>query len=440
MKLLAILALAVLAASHLPAQTEAVIKTKATDALTESIVIPSGKSVTIASGASIINNGTATGFGGGGGSLDDISDVTITSVATNDFFVKSAGDWVNMSRQTAINTLLASSGALMAGDIFWINSSGNAARLAGSNGYLNCFTDLSGNKVVQWATISPDLENAVTGILPVANGGTGQSTLDSWVTNTMLAGSIALSKLSITGTPTGSKFLRDDGSWAAASTDLASPGPIGGTTPSTGVFTQLSVASGTLTDSAPVTITQAWNDAAEAFTGIRMDITSTASASSSSIIDLRIGGTSNFRVSRSGGIYLAGGSVIFDEGGNINGASNAALRAGGRGYNVGVGTYAVSFSDSGPVAKSTAQYLWCDSVHSYAGTIDTGIARSAAGSIQVTDGSTGYGTIQDLYRRVGSGSPEGAITAPVGCIYHRTDTGDIWRKTSGTGNTGWVTP
>lgn len=50
--------------------------------------------------------------------------------------------------------------------------------------------------------------------LPTAGGtliGSGDS---ATVTNTMLAGSIALSKLSITGTPTGSKFLRDDGSWA----------------------------------------------------------------------------------------------------------------------------------------------------------------------------------------------------------------------------------
>ncbi len=35
------------------------------------------------------------------------------------------------------------------------------------------------------------------------------------VTNAMLAGSIALSKLAITGTPDATKFLRDDGSWQA---------------------------------------------------------------------------------------------------------------------------------------------------------------------------------------------------------------------------------
>lgn len=68
MKTLAILALvlAVITVTPVHSQTETVIKTKDTDALTESIVIPSGKSVTIASGATITaaSGSTVTGFGG----------------------------------------------------------------------------------------------------------------------------------------------------------------------------------------------------------------------------------------------------------------------------------------------------------------------------------------------------------------------------------------
>jgi hypothetical protein len=43
--------------------------------------------------------------------------------------------------------------------------------------------------------------------------------------------------------------------------------------------------------------------------------------------------------------------------------------------------------------------------------------------------------------RVGSGTPEGAITADVGSLYTRTDGGastTLYVKESGTGNTGWV--
>jgi hypothetical protein len=40
----------------------------------------------------------------------------------------------------------------------------------------------------------------------------------------------------------------------------------------------------------------------------------------------------------------------------------------------------------------------------------------------------------------GTATPEAAITAPPGSTYHRNDsgTGELWLKTSGTGNTGWT--
>lgn len=44
---------------------------------------------------------------------------------------------------------------------------------------------------------------------------TSELSATAGITNAQLAGSIAISKLSITGTPDGSKFLRDDGSWQA---------------------------------------------------------------------------------------------------------------------------------------------------------------------------------------------------------------------------------
>lgn len=40
-------------------------------------------------------------------------------------------------------------------------------------------------------------------------------------------------------------------------------------------------------------------------------------------------------------------------------------------------------------------------------------------------------------RQWGTGSPEGVVTAPVGSEFRATDTGGVWVKISGTGNTGW---
>lgn len=38
----------------------------------------------------------------------------------------------------------------------------------------------------------------------------------------------------------------------------------------------------------------------------------------------------------------------------------------------------------------------------------------------------------------GTGTPEGAVAAPVGRLYTNESNGDLYQKTSGTGNTGWV--
>ena len=69
------------------------------------------------------------------------------------------------------------------------------------------------------------------------------------------------------------------------------------------------------------------------------------------------------------------------------------------------------------------------------------IKRDGAGiDIRLADDS-GYGAIQSLYDRFGSGSPESVVTAPVGAVYHRTDGGagtSFYVKESGTGNTGWI--
>jgi hypothetical protein len=69
---------------------------------------------------------------------------------------------------------------------------------------------------------------------------------------------------------------------------------------------QLLIAGSTVTDTQPfITATQTWNDAADTFTGIKANITNTNSATASKLIDLQVGSTSRFNVTREGFGYLS---------------------------------------------------------------------------------------------------------------------------------------
>lgn len=70
-------------------------------------------------------------------------------------------------------------------------------------------------------------------------------------------------------------------------------------------------AGGIVTTSSPViTATQTWNDGAVTFTGWKLNVTNTASAAASKLIDLQVGGVSQFSVTRAGaGAFLLSSSV-----------------------------------------------------------------------------------------------------------------------------------
>lgn len=94
-------------------QTKNVLKGISTNALTEPLVVPTGKSITIDSGATITNNGTATGFGDG----------SVTSVALTMPSIFS----VSGSPITTSGTLAASLATQSANLVFAGPTTGSAA-------------------------------------------------------------------------------------------------------------------------------------------------------------------------------------------------------------------------------------------------------------------------------------------------------------------------
>lgn len=86
-------------------------------------------------------------------------------------------------------------------------------------------------------------------------------------------------------------------------------------------------ARGTITDSSPsIAITQTWNDAADTFVGFDMDITNTASAAASKLIDLKVGGSTLFRLRPSGDAYLSG---LLQLGGTQDAGNHAYIKGSG---------------------------------------------------------------------------------------------------------------
>jgi hypothetical protein len=108
---------------------------------------------------------------------------------------------------------------------------------------------------------------------------------------------------------------------------------------SVGTLTGLSVASGALTATTPISITQTWNNSSVAFTGIKQNITNSNSAVGSFLLDLQVGGTSQFTVGRNGSIVVGqsgNGSItanVLTTGANTTAGSitgNWSLTAGSR--------------------------------------------------------------------------------------------------------------
>lgn len=318
-------------ACSLAAQTSNVLKDK-NNRLIDSLKVPSGKTFTIESGATINATGaTITGFTASA-AWADITGTPATVTALGNLS-NAAGILTNNGSGT-----LSYTGTSADGGIF---DSGKAVLYRSSGGIRAGSFQLGTN------TIANPLAAGLTWTMPTTNGSivcTGDS---GSITNAMLAGSIALSKLATTGTASSSTYLRGDGAWTSISsgatlaantftalqqfsgTDHAglrlnnltttqrdaltgSAGMViwnttdgrmqlhNGTAWTSGMVRlsgdtmtgALGITGGTVTASTPpINITQTWNNAAITFRGIEYAVSNTTSNAASSLIRL-LGGAS----------------------------------------------------------------------------------------------------------------------------------------------------
>ena len=140
--------------------------------------------------------GSVTSVGSGSGLTGGPITTSGSLIWAPDTFVNNLTFWdgANASRTLTFN--LSGTDPVLTFTSGVVNLSAGALQVGGS-------AVLTGNQTI---TLSGDVSGSgATSITTSIGAGV--------VTNTMLAGSIAITKLSITGTPDGTKFLRDDGSW-----------------------------------------------------------------------------------------------------------------------------------------------------------------------------------------------------------------------------------
>lgn len=176
-------------------------------------------------------------------------------------------------------------------------------------------------------------------------------------------------------------------------------------------------------------INQTWNTTGVP-TAVSVNITNTASGALAKLLDLKVGGSSQFVVDKSG---LATAN-------NLTSVQN--VEAGGA-FQFRFLNRSIIVSPSNGVLR-LANAAGTDFSRLQFG-LTTNLApslkrNSASLEVRLADDS-GFTSFQSLYQRFGSGTPEGVVTAPIGAFYSRTDGGagtSFYVKESGVGNTGWV--
>lgn len=108
-----------------------------------------------------------------------------------------------------------------------------------------------------------------------------------------------------------------------------------------------------------------WNAAGTTFTGIKLNVTDTASAAGSLLMDLQVGGVGQFRVSKAGTATLAGG-VTFGDGSSIANTS-------------------IGLIQNRITVASTSTYAFSSTAGAF-GTPDIILARDAANTLAQRNG------------------------------------------------------
>lgn len=184
-----------------------------------------------------------------------------------------------------------------------------------------------------------------------------------------------------------------------------------------------------------VNMAQTWNTSGNP-TAIKLNVTDTASGASARLMELQVGGVSQFACTKGGqvsiGGNLIGNSGLFASVCRVGSTSQLYWNTRSQMFSPADGS--IRLTDA--AGTSFSQLMFGGTSSSY-----PSIKRNGTTIESRLADDSGFAAVQSLYQRFGSGSPESVVTAPIGATYSRTDGGagtSFYVKESGTGNTGWV--
>ena len=153
---------------------------------------------------------------------------------------------------------------------------------------------------------------------------------------------------------------------------------------------------GALSGTSDFSTSLVWNNATTTFTGLKLNVTDTASAAGSNLLDLQRNGTRIFNITS--------GAAPALEFRHTASAKNIALapQAGGQTLiQAGASQYAFSIGNTELSLKSDVSITF-RSGQVHITSADVGLARDSAGVLAITDGSTGTGYLKLIPTTVGA--------------------------------------
>ncbi len=187
-----------------------------------------------------------------------------------------------------------------------------------------------------------------------------------------------------------------------------------------------------------ISATQTWNDGSVTFTGIFLNVTNTASASGSLLIDSQVGAASKFKVDRAGNATFAGS--VTSQATGLTAASSSQIRWNNSSIMTAPSDGIIRFQNANSTSFTMLQLY-----------TDTGIGRNAAGVVEINNSTAGTFADLKLANLTSSGvitnSLNGAASVSAGIFTGTIFTGGSATTTkplvliepTGTTSTGWST-